>query len=571
MGRISRGEFLGRSGASVAAALGLGSLSACGLEERTAEARTGGGTAPDLILVNGNVHTVDDGLLRAEAFAVKHGRFVAVGGNDHVRNLAGPGTQVIDAGGMTVVPGFIDAHSHPAGAGLAALTNVQADDHASIADLVEALRRRALETPAGEWVGANMYDDTKMREGRPITRHDLDRVSLEHLVSVGHRSGHATYYNTLALEMAGVTRDVRDPEDGRFGRDADGDLTGEAAGGARGAFGGIGRQRPVTAADRQAGVRLIFERMAATGLTSVHDAGAGADALAAYFDAYLAGELSCRVHALVRGPYRDLAAAGVRSGFGDAWVRIGPVKYTADGAIASRTAYLSEPYIGRPHDRGILYMTQEEVYEAVDEAHANRFRIAIHANGDIPIANVLNAYERALSREARPDHRWRIEHCTLVNPELVARIARLGVVPAPFYTYVYWHGDKMHEYGEARAEWMYAHRSFLDAGVPVAPASDYGPGPYEPMMALQSMVTRTDFQGKTWGPSQRISVAEALRVCTINGAYASLEEHLKGSITAGKLADFVILGEDPHTVDPTRIIDIPVVRTVVDGRTVHEA
>jgi predicted amidohydrolase YtcJ len=571
MSKITRGEFLGRGATTLAAALGLSSLSACARDEQTAETRTGSGAAPDLILTNGNIYTVDDSQPRAQAFAVKNGRFVAVGSNDDIRNLGGRGTQVIDAEGTTVVPGFIDCHSHPAGAGLAALTSVNASEFSTIAALKDALRRRAQETPQGEWVSANMYDDTKMREGRPITRQDLDEAVPNHPVRVGHRSGHVSYFNSRAFEMAGVTRDAQDPAGGRFGRDPGGELNGEVAGGARSAFGGIGRERTVTPADHQAGVKLIFERMAATGLTSVHDAGAGAEALTAYFDAYRAGELSCRVHSLVRGPYRHLAAAGIRSGFGDEWVRIGPVKFTSDGAIASRTAYLSEPYIGRPNDRGILYMTQEEVIEAVDDAHANRFRIAIHANGDIPINNVLNAYERALQREDRPDHRWRIEHCTLITPQLVARIRQLGVIPAPFYTYVYWHGDKMHEYGEERLERMFAHRSFLDAGVPVAPASDFGPGPYEPMMALQSMVTRTDFQGNTWGPSQRISVEEALRVCTMNGAYASLEENAKGSITAGKLAAFVLLGQDPHTVEPMQLINIPIVRTVVDGRTVHQA
>lgn len=565
---ISRGEFLGRS-AAIAAALGLGSLTRHGLDDVVAQSRTGNAAAPDLILVNGNILTIDDALPRAEAFAVKHGRFVAVGTNEEIRALRGPGTQLLDAEGLTVVPGFIDAHSHPASAGLAALTSIDASATRSIAELKEALRRRAREAPAGEWVGATMYDDTKMRERRPINRRDLDDVAPHHPVFVAHRSGHVNYYNSRAFEIAGVTRDVSDPAGGRFGRDANGELTGEVAGAARAAFARAGRARPATAADRQAGVKLIFERMAAAGLTSVHDAGADADALAAYFDAYRAGELSCRVHALVRAPYRHLANAGIRSGFGDEWVRIGPVKFTADGAIASRTAHLSEPYIGRPDDRGILYMTQEEIHEAVDEAHAHRFRLAIHANGDIPIGYVLNAYERALQRSPSTDHRWRIEHCTLVNPELIERIRRLGVIPAPFYTYVYWHGDKMHEFGERRLEWMFAHRSFLDAGVPVAPASDFGPGPYEPMMAIQSMVTRTDFQGKTWGPSQRISVGDALRICTMHGAYASHEEHVKGSISPAKLADFVLLGADPDTTDPMRIMEIPIVRTVVEGRTVH--
>jgi predicted amidohydrolase YtcJ len=579
---IDRATFLRRS-AALSTALGLGYLP--GVDEATgAEASgapgvtgtpgspprsAGGDVHADLVLRNGRVYTVDGVLPRAEAFAVRSGRFLAVGSNDDVANLVGPDTRVIDAGGMTVTPGFIDAHSHPAAGGLNELTSVNASVP-SIAELKEALRRRAAGTARDEWITGFLYDDTKMSEGRAITRWDLDEAVPDHPVSITHRSGHATYYNTRALEMAGLLgREVADPEGGRFGRNERGELDGMTAGSARQAFSGLGTFRPVTRRDRQEGVRLITARMAASGLTSVHDAGAGPEAIAAYHDARQAGELSVRMYAMVRGGYAALKAAGVRTGFGDEWVRIGPVKYTADGAAASRTMAMSTPYVGRPEDYGILYMSEEEIQDAVDDAHANHFRITIHANGDVPITRVLNAYERALRREPRPDHRWRIEHCSLVNPEILRRIRELGVIPAPFYTYVYWHGDKFHEYGEERMRWMFAHRSFLDHGIPVAPASDYVPGPFEPMMALQSMVTRTDFLGNVWGPNQRVSVEEAIRICTMNGAYASFEENEKGSITAGKLADFVILGRDPHEVDPFALKDIPVVRTVVGGRTVH--
>jgi hypothetical protein len=171
----------------------------------------------------------------------------------------------------------------------------------------------------------------------------------------------------------------------------------------------------------------------------------------------------------------------------------------------------------------------------------------------------------------RPDTRHRLEHCSLVNPTLLQRIANGRYIPAPFYTYAHYHGEKWIEYGEEKMEWMFAHKSFIESGIPVAPASDHSPGPYEPLMAIQSMVTRKDYTGRVWGPSQRITVDEALRICTVNGAYASFEENEKGTITAGKLADFVILAEDPHDVDPDLIKEIQVIRTVVGGRTVHEA
>lgn len=572
MAKMTRGQFLSR-GAGLAAALGLGSLPACsrdgGAGGGMGSGSTGGaGVAPDLVLVNGNVITIDDAMPSAEAFAIKNGRFVAVGSSSDIRNLVGRGTEVIDAEGMTVTPGFIDTHAHPASGGIRAIQNVDADLR-SIADIQAALRQRAAETPAGGWVIAYKYDDNKVVDGRRINRHDLDEAVPNHPVRVSPRGGHASFYNTRALELAGVTRDVQDPFGGRFFRDETGDLTGMVAAAANRVFDSVMPPEGSTREERQQGVKLICDRMAATGLTSVHDAGAGVDDLIGYQDAYAAGELNVRIYSLVRGAYSHLSQSGIRSGFGDDMLRIGPVKYSSDGAVQTRTMFMSQPYEGQPDYYGVEYLTQAEIHDLVEEAHRNGWRIGIHANGDVPIDRVLNAYERVQAQWPRPDVRHRIEHCSLVNPSLVQRIADLGVVPTPFATYLYYHGDKWHEYGEERMRWMFAHRSFLDAGVPVPSSSDYVPGPFEPLMAIQSMVTRRDWQGKLWGENQKVSVDEALRITTINGAYASHEENVKGSISANKLGDFVILGDDPRTVDPNAILEIPVVRTVVGGRTVH--
>lgn len=230
---------------------------------------------------------------------------------------------------------------------------------------------------------------------------------------------------------------------------------------------------------------------------------------------------------------------------------------------------MSTPYVGTD-DHGILTMTQQEIHEAVEDAHRHGWQVGIHANGDVAIDMVLNAYERVLKQWPHPDRRHRIEHCSLVNPGLLARIAATGTIPTPFWTYVYYHGEKWSQYGPEKMRWMFAHRSFLDSGIRVPGASDYGPGPFEPMMAIQSMVTRRDYRGREWGANQRVTVDEALRIATVHGAYASYEEALKGSIVAGKLGDFVMLAEDPHDVEPERLKDIPVLRTVVGGRTVYE-
>jgi predicted amidohydrolase YtcJ len=214
-------------------------------------------------------------------------------------------------------------------------------------------------------------------------------------------------------------------------------------------------------------------------------------------------------------------------------------------------------------------MSQEEIHEVVEDAHRHNWQIGIHANGDVTIDMVLNAYERVLERWPHPDPRHRIEHCTLVNSSLLQRIKNTGTIPTPFWTYVHFHGEKWNNYGAERLERMFAHRSFLDSGIQVPGASDYTPGPFEPLMAMQSMVTRKDVNGQTWGANQRVTVDEALRIATINGARASREETTKGSITIGKFADFVILERDPHVVNPDELKQIVIARTVAGGRTVY--
>jgi len=519
----------------------------------------------DLVVLNARVYTIDAALPRAEAFAVKHGRFVAVGSTGDIRNLIAPDTQVIDAAGMTAVPGFIDAHCHPSG--VRELTGVNVN-LSTVEEVKAALRKKAAATPPGYWVTGYMYDDTKL--DRPVTRRDLDEAVPNHAASVGHRGGHTGVYNSVAFELAGVTAETPDSRGGKFYRE-NGELTGKVAERALGVFNDVGMRDPATRETNQAGIKFISEQMTKAGLTSVHQTGGGRSSLMALQDAYRAGEMRFRMYLFPSGGlYDSLRDSEVRSGFGDEWLRIGGVKYGADGSASERTMRMSTPYVGRPDDYGIATMTQEEIHEAVEDAHRNRWQIGIHANGDVTIDMVLNAYERMQRLVPRPDPRHRLEHCTLVNPNLLSRIADGGFIPTPFYTYVYYHGGKWGEYGQEKLRWMFAHRSFLDYGIPVPGASDYMPGPYEPMMALQSMVTRTDYAGREWGPNQRVTVDEALKICTLHGAHASFEEGLKGTITEGKLADFVLLGQDPHDVDPSELINVPVVKTVVGGRTMHE-
>jgi predicted amidohydrolase YtcJ len=278
------------------------------------------------------------------------------------------------------------------------------------------------------------------------------------------------------------------------------------------------------------------------------------------------------VYCLIGFQFIDqMLAAGIRTGLGDEWVRVGAMKMVCDGSISERTARLSQPYVVRPNDFGILVTDQEHLYALARKAHEAGWQLGTHANGDVAIDTTLRVYERLQREMPRRDPRFRLEHCTLVNDVLIQRIKALGAIPTPFSTYVYYHGEKMKEYGAERLDHMFALRSFIDAGVRPTQASDYPPGPFEPMMALQSEVTRTDSKGNIWGAKQKINVEEAIRVGTINGAYASYEENLKGSIEPGKLADLVVLGQDPFQVDPSQLINIPVERTMVGGNWVWEA
>ena len=569
MPALTRAEFLKLSGA--AAAAGLTTAAGC---------QTGGGSGrPDLIVTNARVYTAEYAnggptMDRAEAFAVTNGRFTAVGSNDEIANLAGPGVEVVDAGGMTVVPGFIDAHCHPGG--MRDLFEVNLDVR-TVDDIKLALRAAAADTQAGYWVDGFKYDDTKVTENgvyRRINKHDLDEAVPDHPVSVSHRGGHIAWYNSKAFEMAGVDNDVADPMGGRFEKDENGELTGLVEEKALDVFDGVGQRRVYGRAEFAQGVAHMSKLMTAAGITSVHQTGGDSDGLRALEDAYAAGELRYRMYYFASGGselFSALKTAGIHRGFGNEWLRIGAVKYGADGSASGRTMYMSTPYEGTD-DHGILTMTPEEIMEAVEDAHAHDFHIGIHANGDLTIGYVLDAYEKVLA-DAPRDARHRLEHCSLVNPDLLARIRDTGSIPTPFWTYVHYHGNKWVEYGEEKMKWMFAHKSFLDYDIKVAGASDYVPGPYEPMMALQAMLTRKDMEGRIWGENQKVTMDEALRIGTINGAWASFEENLKGSIKAGKLADFVMLEEDPHDVaasDPDRLKEIVVHRTVVGGQTMHQ-
>lgn len=525
-------------------------------------------TEPEIILYNGDFWTVNKDLPRAEAVAISGGRFIAVGSNQEILGLATARSRKVDLGKKFVTPGFIDAHSHPAESGVEHLRMVACDKD-SISDIQTALHARAQKTPPGQWVMGFLYDDGKTP--RPLNRQDLDAAVPDLPVMVRHRGGHTIFVNSLALKLAGVNDQTPDPPGGHFDRDSSGHLTGHVGDSATAPFTKLTEYHP-TRDDYRQGAALISKMFTSKGVTSACDAVVGPDALQSYQDARDAGELRMRVYTLISSASIDrLIEAGIHTGLGDDWVRIGGLKQFADGSISERSAWLSAPYIGESNFSGTKVGTREELYEKGKKAHQAGWQLATHANGDLAIDEVLSVYEQIQREMPRPDARYRIEHCTLINDSLIQRMKALHVIPVPFSCYVYFHGDVMHFYGEERLKHMFAMRTFIDAGLRPPDSSDYTASPSDPMMWLQSQVTRTDMHGNVWGANQKITVEEAIRCGTLNGAYPSFDEHRKGSIEPGKLADLAVLGADPFKTDPSELVKIPIERTMVGGKWMYES
>ena len=582
--RRTRREFMGLTAAGAAGMLTPAWLAdprtapAIAAAAMTGTAQGAPSTDPDLIVFNAKVYTMDPAAPRAEAFATSGGRFIAVGSTAAIKGLAGKRTQTFDAKQMTIVPGFTDCHNHAGGTTLlyeVLVGNPFEVEFVTIASIIEKLRAKARQVPAGTWVEGYFHDDTKVKDKRLLNVRDLDQVSTEHPVVVRHRGGHTSFYNSKAFELAKVTKDTPNPPGGTFDRDENGALNGRVTDLARSVFNGVG-QRPTFTPEQRAqrerdGVAHISKQFARYGLTSVHHEGGD---LTAMQEVRARGDLHHRISYEPSGRVLDsMIASGIMSGFGDEWIKFGATsEHTVDGSFSERTMALSIPYPNvQPPYKGNITDTQDELNAWVEKVHRAGIQVNCHANGDVAIDMYLTAFERAQKAAPRPDARPKITHCTLINDDLVRRMKALGAVPAMFTTYAYYNTDKFPFYGEELMKRSMAFRTLLDAGIHAAAGSDFSPGPFAPLMGIQGMVTRTGWDGTTWGANQRISVDEAIRVNTINGAYASREESLKGSITPNKLADFVVLADDPHTVNKEKIKDIQIVRTVVGGTTVHQA
>lgn len=541
-------------------------------------ARSADPRSADLVVRNARVYTLEPKAPAAEAFAVLDGRIIAVGSSDSINGLAGKGTEILDARGMTVLPGFIDCHTHADGETLlyeVLVGNPFDVEFVTIESIIAKLKERAARTPPGQWVEGYFYDDTKVKDGRLISRADLDRVSTEHPVAVYHRGGHTSFYNSRAFELAGVTRETRQPFGGSFDHDPAGELNGRVTDNAQDVLARAGKRPQYSETEKftraKAGLAHISKQFARYGLTTVHHEGGNFSAL---MELRQDGNLLHRVSYEADQPMLEaMIANGWRTGFGDEWLRLGATsEHTVDGSFSERTMSIRAGYPGRnPPYHGNVTTTQTDLDAWVEKVWRAGIQPNCHTNGDIAINMYLTSLERAQKLFPRRDVRPKFTHATLADDALIRRMKALDALPTPFTSYAYYNPDKFKFYGDALMRHIMPYRSYLDAGIKVAGGCDFPPGPFAPLLGMQGMVTRTGWNGETWGANQRITVAEAMRVYTWNGAYNSHEEHLKGSIAVGKVADFVVLADDPQTIGQDKIKDIQLVRTVAGGRTTYAA
>ncbi len=541
-----------------------------------------GGIAPDTIWLNGTIVTME-GDQTAQAVAVLDDNIVAVGTDAEVGPLAGPQTRVVDLQGRTMTPGFYAAHDHFPGSGRVAVTQVDLNSPPigaieNMDELVAALGDRARDLPEGQWISGRGYDDTLLAEQRHPTRTDLDRASTTHPIYISHTSGHLGVANSLALELAGITRNTPNPEGGVVRKDPD---TGEPDGVFEESGGMVSRLVPPPTPDQtMESYRVAVQDYVEDGVTTAVIAGGGRGTLAGLQRARDAGILTFRIITMMsRGsPGQPTAAetGGIISGFGDTYLKVGAIKIIQDGSNQGYTGYFTEPYHtpfkGDPDYRGYPRRSRDDLVTMVKELHEAGYQIAIHANGDAAIDDVLYAFREAQREFPRRDARHRIEHCQMVRRDQLDAIAELNLSPSFFVGHVYYWGDRHRDIfmGPDRAAGISALRSSIDRGIRFTVHDDTPVTPVNPLQLVWVGVNRLTKSNQVLGPDERITPLEALRTVTIDAAWQNFEEDIKGSIAPGKLADFVALSDNPLTVNPTEIRDITVLETIVGGKTVYE-
>ncbi len=530
-------------------------------------------TPPDVVLVNGTVRTVDRAFSTAEAVAITGDRITAVGTSAQVRALAGPATRLIDLGGATLVPGLMDNHLHSAGGG----PGVDLSRARSLSDVFDALSARVRETPAGGIVVSNSdWHEAQLQEQRLPLRDDLDRLAPSHPV-VLVRGGHEFIVNSAALRRWKIDEQTPEPAGGRLTRYADGRLNGELVDTAKALV--TLPPPPALAPEARMKARAAeFARLHAVGLTSVRLPGISVDDYRLLETMQKAGTLTMRVNALLRpgGSAQAVAAtldgSGLAQGQGDHWLRLGGVKLAVDGGFEGglmREPY-EEPWGEKGTFRGLQTQSRESYEATVTALNARGWRVATHAVGDAAIDLVLDTYERANRQRSIVERRWSIEHAFIGRPDHLPRMRALGLALS-LQNHLYLAGPSLvHYWGPARAGLMTPVKLYLDAGLPVSSGTDAPVVPYPPLWTMYHFVTRDTISGGVLGADQAISREQALRIATNGNAWLTMEEADKGAIEVGKLADVVLLSEDPVTCPPARLRDARVLLTMVGGRIVHD-
>lgn len=530
--------------------------------------------AADLIITNAKIWTVDKVRPQADALAIVGERIVAVGSAADVDAWHGPQTKVLDAQGRLLLPGFNDAHVHFVDGG-DHLEAVQLKDAASPQEFAERIAQRVKKTPKGEWITGGDWDEQKWSPANLPTKELIDAATPDTAVFVNRYDGHESLANSVTLRLANITAQTPDPPGGQIVRDAQGNPTGVLRDSAQELVAKV--MPPLSHAPRMRAIHQAMEHAASLGVTSVQDMNPSYEDVKAYAELEDGNELTLRIYvAPIETDWRDQAKIGIRHAFGTSFLRMGAVKGYADGSLGSETAYFFDAYTDDHKSHGLL---SDEMHPAsamlqrLKSADAAGLQLCIHAIGDRAISMILDMFEQIEKTGGKRDRRWRIEHSQHMAAKDFARYARLGVIASvqPYHAIDdgRWAEKRI---GPDRIKRTYAFRTFLDNGVRLAFGTDWSVAPLSPMWTIYAAVTRATLDGKNpegWVPEQKLTVPEAVEAYTMGSAYAEFQEKEKGSITPGKLADFVILSDDIFHIPPAQIRNVKVEATYLGGKLVY--
>ena len=534
------------------------------------------------ILYNANIYTVNPAQPRATAMAISHGRIVAVGSDSDVSNIVLPDLQRTDMHGGFVLPGLIDAHLHLEWTGYD-LQRVRVYDIARIDEAIAIVRARAQDTPPGKWITGRGWKQSDWGGELPTAAH-LNAATADHPVFLNSRSGHSGWANSMALQLAGVDKHTPNPQGGEIVRDAQGNPTGLFL---ETAMNLIGKHIPSpTPQEAEDATLLAMREMNKKGLTGVHcmDGDGGIQTFGTYQRLREQRLSSLRVVKMLPVQALDeVVGAGLRSGFGDAWLRIGGIKVFVDGALGPKSASMVEGYVGEPNNHGIDIYDRETLTEFAIKAFQNGLSVVTHAIGDRANHDILDAYEVGL-RETTDDRRPttvsggrssvvgglrnRIEHAQVLQPTDIPRFAQMGVIASMQPIHATSDMKMVDAYWGPRGRYAYAWRDLLNSGAVLALGSDAPVESFDPLVGIHAAVTRQRADGTPeggWYPKQRLTMAEAIYGYTLGAAYAGYSEHELGSIEVGKLADLTVLSHDLTQIAPSDILNVQVKQVMVDG------